>query len=338
MALIIFASLFVIVIILLYIYLKRSYSPSPDDLPGVKPHIFFGNLINSGILTAESTFHEMMLDYQRRFGDKFQFWFGSHRCFIFCRIDHAQTIFANRHSFEQSPFILPNFDLFCPNGITILTGARWKRHVRVLSPMFKRRNIIGHLDTIVECADRFIDRNLDPGQIHRDLVSRCQSLTMNIIGLIGFDQDFDVQVNLHIKKAFQDFMLHVVLLMTTPCVPRWLAKIYLKCNWKYQRAYRLILELAEKLVEEEQNKQSEKENGRPKNLVASLVSSLNEQANDEQVPSGIRRAEMFDEILTMIVTGYETTSTVLSWFIFFASKNPQVQQQMKEELCKHHLL
>ncbi|CAF4692459.1 unnamed protein product, partial [Rotaria sp. Silwood2] len=133
-------------------------------------------------------------------------------------------------------------------------------------------------------------------------------------------------------------MLHVVLLMTTPCVPRWLAKIYLKCNWKYQRAYRLILELAEKLVEEEQNKQSEKENGRPKNLVASLVSSLNEQANDEQVPSGIRRAEMFDEILTMIVTGYETTSTVLSWFIFFASKNPQVQQRMKEELREHHLL
>ncbi|CAF2583954.1 unnamed protein product [Rotaria sp. Silwood2] len=220
----------------------------------------------------------------------------------------------------------------------MLTGARWKRHVRVLSPMFKRAKIIGHLDTIVECADRFIDRNLDPDQVHRDLVPRCQSLTMNIIGLIGFDHDFDVQVNLCIKKAFQDFLLHVVLLMTTPWVPRWLAKIYLKCNWKYQRAYRLILELAEKLVEEEQNKQSEKEDERPKNLIASLVSSLNEQANNEQVPSGITRAEMFDEILTMILAGYETTSTVLSWFIFFASKNPQVQQRMKDELREHHLL
>ncbi|CAF4491952.1 unnamed protein product [Rotaria sp. Silwood2] len=335
---IIFASLFVIFIILLYIYLKRSYSPSPDDLPGVKPHIFFGNLINSGILTGESVFHEVMLDYQRRFGDKFQFWFGSHRCLFFCRIDHAQTIFANRHTFEQSPLFLPNFDLFCPNGITMLTGARWKRHVRVLSPMFKRAKIIGHLDTIVECADRFIDRNLHPGQVHRDLVSCCQSFTMNVIGFIGFDHDFDIHVNSPIKKAFQDFVFHFLLLSIAPWVPQWLAKIYLKCNWKYQRTYRLTREFAKQLVEEEQNKQSENKNERPKNLIASMVSSLNEQANDEQISSGITRAEMFDEVLMMILAGYETTSTAVLWFIFFASKNPQVQQQMKEELCKHHLL
>ncbi|CAF1541571.1 unnamed protein product [Rotaria sordida] len=80
------------------------------------------------------------------------------------------------------------------------------------------------------------------------------------------------------------------------------------------------------------------ENEQPKNLIALLVSSLNEEANDDQVLSGLTRAEIFDEVLMMIMTGYETTSTALSWFIFFASKNPQIQQRMKEELRKHHLL
>ncbi|CAF5105780.1 unnamed protein product, partial [Rotaria sp. Silwood1] len=47
---------------------------------------------------------------------------------------------------------------------------------------------------------------------------------------------------------------------------------------------------------------------------------------------------MFDEVLMMILAGYETTSAALSWFIFFASKNPQVQQRMKDELREHHLL
>ncbi|CAF4256343.1 unnamed protein product, partial [Rotaria sordida] len=105
-----------------------------------------------------------------------------------------------------------------------------------------------------------------------------------------------------------------------------------------QRAYRLIHELSEKLVEEEQKKESEMENQRPKNLIASLVSSLNEEANDEQASSGLTRVEIFDEILMMILAGYETTSTALSWFIVFVSKNPQVQQKMKEELREHHLL
>ncbi|CAF3811990.1 unnamed protein product [Rotaria sp. Silwood1] len=279
-----------------------------------------------------------MFDYQRRFGDKFQFWFGSHRCLVFCQMEHAQTIFSDRDTFERAPLALPNFDLLCPNGLMLLTGAKWKRHIRVLLPMLKRAKIISHLETIVECADRIIDQNLHPSQVHRDLITCCQSFTMNVIGFIGFDHDFDIHVNSPIKEAFQDFIFNATLLMMTPWVPRWLWKIYLKFNWKYQRAYRLIHELTEKLVEEEQNKQIDIENERPKNLIASLVSSLNEQVNDEHASSGITRAEMFDEVLMMILAGYETTSAALSWFIFFASKNPQVQQRMKDELREHHLL
>ncbi|CAF3769910.1 unnamed protein product [Rotaria sp. Silwood1] len=77
---------------------------------------------------------------------------------------------------------------------------------------------------------------------------------------------------------------------------------------------------------------------RPKNLIASMVSSLNAQANDEQTSSGLTHSEIFDEIMMMILAGYETTSIALAWFIFFASKNPQVQKKMKDELLEHHLL
>src|ERR1700722_16600546 len=98
-----------------------------------------------------------------------------------------EQIFTDRHTFEQSPLFLPNFDLLCPQGIIMLTGAKWKRHVRIILPMLKRAKIISHLDTIVEYADRFIDRHLNDGHIHTDLLRSCQTLTMNIIGLIGFD-------------------------------------------------------------------------------------------------------------------------------------------------------
>jgi cytochrome P450 len=110
-----------------------------------------------------------------------------------------------------------------------------------------------------------------------------------------------------------------------------LGKLYVKLNRKYQRAHRYIREVSEKMIEEEQNKQYETDNQRPKNLIASLVSSLKEFATDEQISSGLTRAEM-------ILGGYGTTSSALAWFIFFLSKNPQVQQRMKEELREHNLL
>ncbi|CAF1468674.1 unnamed protein product [Rotaria sp. Silwood1] len=40
----------------------------------------------------------------------------------------------------------------------------------------------------------------------------------------------------------------------------------------------------------------------------------------------------------MMLAGYETTFTALSWFLFFASENPRVQHKMKEELREHNLL
>jgi cytochrome P450 len=47
---------------------------------------------------------------------------------------------------------------------------------------------------------------------------------------------------------------------------------------------------------------------------------------------------MFDEVLTVILAGSETTSTALAWFIFYMSKNHHIQQRIKEELRQHDLL
>ncbi|CAF1095535.1 unnamed protein product [Adineta steineri] len=333
MTLILFTSLLCLVLILIYIYFKRRYTLINNNLPGDKPQIFFGNLLNSGFLTRKKSFHEILHDYQRRYGDKFTFWFGLQPYIVFCLPEHIQTILSDRHTFEQSSSFIPNFDLVCPNGIVVLAGAKWKRHVRVMLPVFKRAKMIQHLDTITECADHFIDQCLLDNHIHTDLVHRCQTFTMNVIGLIAFDYNLESNINSPIKIAFQDFVSYVTIVILMSWLPQWISKIYLKFNWKYQKIHRLIRELTEKIVEQEQNNSQ-----RSKNLIASLVSSLNEQANDEQISSGLTRIEMLDEILTSMLAGYETTSTALAWFIFYMSKYPHVQQRIKQELHEHNLL
>jgi cytochrome P450 len=338
MALLLFTSLICLTISLAYLCLKRRYSSSRHVLPEMKPHFFVGNLINSGILSGKKTFPEVLIDFQRRYGDKFMFWFGSHPCMVFCRPEHAETIYTDRQTFERSPLTMPNFDLLCPHALSLLRGAKWKRHIRVMLPMFKRAKMAAYLDTILQCADRFIYQNLHNGQVHRNLFSCCQSFTMNVIGFIGFDYDFDIDTDSPLKIAFEEFIFYAIRVMMIPWIPRWLIKLYLKLNWKYQRAHRFIREVSEKIVEEEKNKQYETENQRPKNLIASLVSSLNEEANDEQISSGLTREEMLDEVLLSILGGFGTTSAAISWLIFFLSKNPQVQQRMKEELREHNLL
>ncbi len=38
-----------------------------------------------------------------------------------------------------------------------------------------------------------------------------------------------------------------------------------------------------------------------------------------------------------ILAGFETTSTALSWFIYYMSKYPNIQQKIKDELKEHGL-
>ncbi len=327
-----------LVIVFVYVYVKRHYSSASDDPPGKRPQIFFGNLINSGLLTGRNAIHEVFSTYQHDYGDVFLFWFGPYPCPVFCLPEHAQAIFSDRQTFDESKLSLPNFDLLCPNGIVNLTGAKWKRHVRVMLPMFKRAKIAPYLETILHSTDQFIDRHLDDNRIYTDLVLRSQLLLMNIIALIAFNYNLDAALDSSLTLALQDFVYYAAQFVMASWLPRWLGKLYLRLNWKYQRARRILRELTERIIEQEQNNQDKNENERTKNLIASFVSSLNEQANDEQPSSGLTQVEIFDEFLMAMSAGYETTSTALSWFIFYMSKHPEVQQRIKKELEEHQLL
>ena len=47
---------------------------------------------------------------------------------------------------------------------------------------------------------------------------------------------------------------------------------------------------------------------------------------------GLSRSEVFNEIISLLVAGYDTTSSTLAWFIHLMSKNLEVQQKIKKEI------
>lgn len=338
MVLLLFVGLLVVAITLIYIYLKRRFILLGNGVPGMEPQIIVGNFLNSGLLSGKITFHEILYGHQRQYGDKFIFWFGSTPNFVFCLPQHAKEVFSDRQRFEQSPLFLPNFDLMCPANLTILTGERYKRHARIMLPAFKRAKVIQHIDTIIECTDRFIQQYLEDNEVHTDLVNQCQILTMNVFGLIAFDYDIQNYRDSGSKVPIPDLIFHTLFIMFLSCLPRWMVSIYIKLNWRLQRIHRQIRELMEKIVEHEQNNLHTTEQRRPRNLIASLVSSLNEEANDEHTASGLTREEMFDEVILAMIAGYETIASTISWFIFYMSKYPHIQDRIKQELREHDLL
>lgn len=327
-----------VLFILVYIYGKYRYSPSEDDPPGLKPQILFGNLINTGILSGKKAFHEVLSEFQHRFGDIFQFWLASHRCIVFCQLEHVEVILRNRHIFELSPLGLPNFDLMIPNGISMVYGEHWKRHAKVLVPLFKRANICHNFPEVMRLIDRFIVHKFRAEGVHSNLAENCKLLALNLSGLTTLECDFNTETDSSIKNAFTQYYSCGSLFFMLPWAPRWMWKIFLRLNRKYQQANRLIRKRIEDIFDQALVNENTKQHGERRTVIGSLVASLNEETHAKQMSRGLTRSEIIDNLLLLIIAGSETSAGILAWFIFYASKNYSVQENIRDELRRHSLL
>jgi hypothetical protein len=89
-----FLFLLLVVSILLVVYTKIKYFTLRGPLPGLSPHFFFGNVLQSGILTDNLSFHQVFSAFKNRFGDIFQFWLGPWRIIVVSSITDVQHIYA----------------------------------------------------------------------------------------------------------------------------------------------------------------------------------------------------------------------------------------------------
>lgn len=114
--------LLIVLLSLIYFYLKFKYFTLRDDLPGLSPHIVFGNLIQSGILLNGATASEAFLEFTRRFGKTFQFWLGFSRLIIVSGTGDVQHIFNHRHIYDQGDTFVKKFGILIPNALINLKG------------------------------------------------------------------------------------------------------------------------------------------------------------------------------------------------------------------------
>ncbi|CAF0776326.1 unnamed protein product [Rotaria sordida] len=123
--------------------------------------------------------------------------------------------------------------------------------------------------------------------------------------------------------------------VTVNGMPTFVNDYLLKIDRQYQHAFGILENHVENII---QNCQKEMDpNARPVNLVASLISSLQkDEATEKRKPEkeqiGITKKELLGEVLGLIVAGFDTSSSILSWFIHFVNKCQYIDCVIKEIL------
>jgi hypothetical protein len=109
-------------LLLIYIYVKLKYFTLRGDIPGLSPYVFFGNLIQSGILFNGKTTAEVFPLFQRRFGNIFEFWLGSTRVIVVSDIADVQHIFINRQLYDLGDIYVEKLGSLFPSSLMGIKG------------------------------------------------------------------------------------------------------------------------------------------------------------------------------------------------------------------------
>ncbi|CAF2409425.1 unnamed protein product [Rotaria sp. Silwood2] len=268
-----------------YFYLKSVYFTLHGPIPGIPPQFLFGNLLQTGILSRKPvSLPDVILQLRAKFGDVYQFWFGSMRLIMINCLEDAQYIFSHRHIYDQGDLFTENMKLINPNGIICLKGAKFKRHASVISSLFRRGKILIHLDTIINCTDKLLDRwrihYNDPTKIHLNMIEQSQQLLLAIFGFIAFDYDLET-LDDNSENSQNELTQALYSLLNTMQIllqlPTFLGRIFFFLNFKARRARTIIDRYLEKMIEHELNTTIDMRMERKRTcFIASLVTSLQE--------------------------------------------------------------
>ncbi|CAG8460860.1 27722_t:CDS:2 [Racocetra persica] len=151
-------------------------------------------------------------------------------------------------------------------------------------------------------------------------------IALDVIGLVGFNYEFNSTTSdSELAQAYKTIVghnpspLHMALVEHFPFI-RNLPTDY---NNQYFHSIKIINNVSEKLVVEQKNSPV-----RGNDLLSLLIKSNENLPVDEQLTHN----EFIGQVMAILLAGHETTSSALSWVLYFLAKNPDVQDRLRKEV------
>ncbi|RIB21088.1 cytochrome P450 [Gigaspora rosea] len=184
-------------------------------------------------------------------------------------------------------------------GILLAQGDSHKRQRKMMNPSFAFSNIKEMVPTFVQA---------------------------DVIGLVGFNYKFNSTTSdSELAQAYKTLVNR----NPSPLYRALEENLYFirKLPIPYYKQHfdslKIIRNISEKLVAEQKNATV-----RGKDLMSILVKANEQLPVDEQ----LTHEELISQVMTLLIAGHETTSTSLSWILYFLAKNPDIQDRLRKEV------
>ncbi|MDH5349065.1 MAG: cytochrome P450, partial [Nitrospira sp.] len=256
---------------------------------------------------------EMLTAWWRRHGDALRFRLGRRTLYLFSHPDLAEEVLvkqSDRFVKVYDPQRPTGLALVLGNGLVTSSGEVWKRHRRIIQPIFHRSRMAEMADRMAQVGEQRMAAWNGRAGGTIDIAAEMMQLALEVISQTMFSTSMTQHID-RISHSLQISIKHAFDSFSNPLfLPLWVPTAR---NRKFHSVMQFMDGLMYGLLAERRQSGAHHDD-----LLDLLL-----QARDEETGKGLTDQELRDEALTIFAAGHETTANALAWTWYLLATHPE---------------
>ncbi|HEU5416515.1 MAG TPA: cytochrome P450 [Streptosporangiaceae bacterium] len=248
--------------------------------------------------------------------------------------EQAEHVLARNQDNYVKPFTYRPLRMMLGDGLLTLEGAEWRRHRRIIQPVFSSQVIESFSAEMDAGAQRAVTRWQDSAVI--DAASEMSRVALDVAGRVFFGTDLSVAApSLGRALAAGQWLALLGALLPVTWGPRSASIVRTAAR---RAGAGGVQQQVDQLISRSRELRGRREGaaggpagpGQDPRLPRDLLGQLT--AARDADGRGLSAQEIRDEVSTFLVAGHETTAMALTWTLALLSAYPRARQRLEEEV------
>ncbi|MEJ2257078.1 MAG: cytochrome P450 [Woeseiaceae bacterium] len=219
--------------------------------------------------------------------------------------DEVRRILTRRHSKYVKGPGFERVKMLLGNGLIVSDRDVWRRSRTMIQPAFSRQNVHRLLSVMVACCDRRAAHwaRAADANVTLNMTTETSDFALELILISIFGDDYEQQLLAGGENPFaflsSDSTRDLAIVMK-------------------------VRELRERLLEVVEARRADTRS-RPFDFLSMYLEATDKEGNH------FTDAELLDELITLIVAGFETSANTLNWAWYLIARHPDVEDRLLEE-------
>ncbi|MEM7132381.1 MAG: cytochrome P450 [Chloroflexota bacterium] len=290
------------------------FDVQPRPCPRLKGWPIIGNI--PGLMRSSYSFFEQMY---AEYGDIYTLNLGLSQIIVCNHPRHIQHVLLdNAQNYVKGGPLWSVLRDLIGNGLVTSEGDFWLRQRRMMQPQFHKKRLEALASLMTSAiADELASWSVPSDS--SDMAHAFNQLTMRVIVRTMFGTALSAAQMNEVADAVPQALDYIMRGMLTSKLPSWIPD-------PKRRAFEQSIAVFDGAVYQmidEQRHNPKKEN----HLLAMLLDVV-----DAETGEGMTDQQLRDEAITIFLAGFETTSTALSWSVYYLSQHPDIQNKLEQEV------